>query len=224
MKRIKYIIAILIFIMCLNVDALTECSTSELNRLNELAKNIDFSYEYQVEEVKPMESSEEVNFEVKYKITAHNLPADLIIRINSDNNNRFTEKNNTVDGFLNGENVKVDTLAYTSNLCSGKVISTKTINLPYFNIWSLRDECEENKDFKYCQEYGRYNISEDTFLKELEDYKNKPLIDKVVKNESVNNFLKQYGIYIGALAFLVIVGAVTFVIVNKKRNKEDRDL
>ena len=223
MKIVKYLIPIFLFFTSLNTYALEECKTEELTRLNELAKNVSFTYEYRTEDVKPIEGSEEVNTEVIYKITAHNLPSDLIVEVSGEDR-RFTEKENVLDGFINGDSVKLNILAYTKNLCSGKTLVTKIINLPYFNIWSLREECKDNSDFKYCKEYQYFNITEEEFLNELQEYKDKPLIDDIVKNENVNNFLKQNGIYIGVLAFVVVIGSVIFIVVNKKSKKKDRDL
>ena len=42
-----------------------------------------------------------------------------------------------------------------------------TINLPYFNQFSLLDECIGYEEFKYCQEFGYFNIDIDKFNNEL---------------------------------------------------------
>ena len=53
MKKILFSFSLLLICFgCINVSAIEECTTSELNRLKELANNVSFQYEYEIEKEK----------------------------------------------------------------------------------------------------------------------------------------------------------------------------
>ena len=59
MKKILFSFSLLlIYFCCLNVSAIDACTTSEMTRLRELANNVNFSYQYSVED--ELESDEKV--------------------------------------------------------------------------------------------------------------------------------------------------------------------
>ncbi len=208
MKRVIYSLVFIMFFNFLNVEALTSCKTLELERLKELANKVTFSYTYQKEDNLNIES------DVRFTITAHNLNEDLLVKI-KDSEEKFTLENPSINNFLNNQVVEIEILAYTKNLCSGNLILTKTINLPFYNHFFEREECLENKDFKYCSEYGKYDITEKEFQEELEKYK----INKKVDNKNPKYFLKKYSFYVLSLLIVVlIVGGVK----HKLKNKKDR--
>lgn len=225
MKKILFSFSLLLICFgCINVSAIEECTTSELNRLKELANNVSFQYEYEIENVKFTANDEDTYQEVSYTITAINLPNDVFVNIvNDPENRRFTADNSVISNFFNGERVRLEFIAYTANLCSGNLLLTKTLNLPFFNLYSLRDECLEYPDFEYCSQTGNYNITNADFLEALEEYKNN--LQEEEPNQIIENksFLEKYYIYI-LIVVLVIILVIVFLIIKKKRDKNGRDL
>lgn len=224
MKKIVYSLAfILVFFNPLNTLALDECTTSELKRLNELANNIEFKYEYEIVDERLTDSDEYTFKQVYYDITGLNLSSELIVRLKGDEEVRFTQEEPTIGRFINGETINIEMIAYTKNLCSGKTILTKTLKLPSLNTYSLKEECLEYKEFKYCQENRIFDISESEFQDALEEYKkeleNKKSDNDIIDNEDYHDYMIY--IYIGIGILLVIV---IFLVIKFNKKKKDRDL
>ena len=218
----KIIVVIGIFLLSIsNVYALNECTSSEQARLRELANNINFTYEYELLEFDTEGIDGGSPQDAYFKITAHNLTDELIVSVKDSDDLKFTKTNETLSGFYNGTDVNIEFKAYTKNMCSGKTILTKTIKLPKFNLYSLRDECKEYKDFKYCSEYGNYNITDETFLSELEKYKKGDT--KEEKNDEGEEE-KSNLVYIIAIIITIIIGASIGVVVIINIKKRDSDL
>lgn len=230
MKRIKlitYFCMLILFGYCKDVFAVESCTTSELKRLKELASNVQFTYQYDIYDAKDTDSDDSSYKEVEYKITAINLNDELVVNVkNSYESRKFTVLNNVIDGFFNGETVNLEIIAYTKNLCAGRVILTKTINLPYYNTFSLNAECLGYPEFKYCKEYGKLSINIDDFYEELENYKkelkedNKK--DNIVDDDS-NNILDDYYLYIFIFTIVLIIVIASWIVINTRR-KKDSDL
>ena len=211
-KIYKLFLIFSFFFFSLNVSALTECSNNDMNNLAELAKNISFKYEKEVLDIKLSENDEGTFKEVYYKITALNLNDNLKVKVKSDDELVFTNENSTIDNFFNGERVVIQIYANTSNLCSGKLITSKVIELPFYNLFSEREECNTYPDFKYCKEYGDFSLDEETFLEELEEYKKDNQTDDD-KEDKVK--VKKYGIY----AILIILVIIVLIVLIKKKKK-----
>lgn len=225
MRRIIYCLAfILIFLNPLSTLALDECTPSELKRLKELASNVSFKYEYEIVDEKITDNDEYTFKQVYYSVTGLNLSDELIIHLKDDHSVRFTKDDPTYGNFINGETLKIEMIAYTKNLCSGKVLLNKTVKLPRINVYSLKEECQEYKKFKYCQENGEFDITEREFQEALDNYKKEldNIDDDNKLNNNSNNFSNNYWIYIYiGMGLLLII--IIFLIINKKK-KKDRDL
>lgn len=223
MKRIIYLISILCVLVSIpKVNALDECSTSELKRLKELANNTEFKYEYEIVDDGMYDDLEIVSKNALYTITGYNLSGELKYKVVDRGELYFTTNNSVIKNFLNGSTVKIEIRAYTKNLCSGKLIKTVTIKLPYFNPLSLNEECNEYKNFKYCQEFGKFNLNHTEFLDELEKYKNGldngDNLGDDIKDEN-SSYLK-YIVFI--LVILIIL--VMIIIFARRKRKKDVDL
>ena len=48
--KLRYVLLLMICFLTLDVKAIDSCSSSELSRLNELAKNVEIKYDYSIEE------------------------------------------------------------------------------------------------------------------------------------------------------------------------------
>ncbi len=225
MRKLKYLLFLFLFFIFFDVKALNECTTLEMSRLKELASNVEFKYDYRIEQVKLMESDLYSYPEVYYSVTALNLNDDLKVYMESDPDYEFTNLNPTIDGLINGTNIKIKIIAYTSNLCSGKIVLTKNISLPYYNLLSEKEECKTYKDFKYCQEFGRFSITDEEFYHELEEYKKETpnnSEDNSSDNKKIYDYFNEYKYYIFGVVGIIFL--LIMILIIKKNKKKDRDL
>lgn len=212
-KICKLFLIFSFFFLSSNVSALTECSSSDMKNLAELAKNVSFKYEKEVLDIKLTEDDEDTFKEVYYKITALNLNDSLKVKVKSDEELIFTNENPTINDFFNGERVVIQIYANTPNLCSGNLITTKVVELPFYNIFFEREECKTYPDFKYCKEFGDFSLDEETFLEELDKYKK----SSTKTDDNIKENVKKYGIYASILIILAII--ILLVAIFKKNKK-----
>ena len=223
MRKIILLISLVLFTFTFDVKAIDDCTTGELSRLKELAGNVSFTYDYYFNEVEDDSEGETVFGSLYYyNITAHNLHDDLKVQI-KETHARFTTIRPTLTSFTSGEIVKIEILAYTENLCSGKLLKLETIKLPYFNEYSLRDECKQYSEFKYCQEFGSFDVDDEKFLSELENYKKELIQNNQPNDNNFQIFFANYGVYVITIIFLITISIITFIII-KIIKKKDSDL
>jgi len=217
----KYLLFIMImFFPFFNVYAEGECTTSELKRLREIASNVSFTYDYEIVEQKYTEYDEYTFKTAFYDITASNFNSEIKIRLKGYNDALFTETEPVMGRFAAGETVQIEIVAYTKNLCSGKVLLTKNIKLPHVNFASFYDECRDYPDFKYCKEFANYDITRDEFLEKLDEYKKEN--NNIFDDPDVFDFFLKYQVYIYITGGVLIVGLITLIIILvNKRKKED---
>jgi len=222
LKKIGLLILTFLFFVIpfLDVKASEECTSSELKRLRELASNVSFTYDYEIIEQKYTEYDEYTFKTAFYDITAFNFNNELKIRLKGYDDLLFTENEPTIGSFAEGRTVPIEIVAYTKNLCSGKVLLTKNIKLPHVNMSSFYEECKDYPDFKYCREFANYDISRDEFLKELEEYK-KELDNPIFDDEDIKDFFEKYQLYIIGGIFVLTVGVIIITFVIKNRKRED---
>ena len=216
----KIIIFIVMFFVGLNVYALDACTTSEMNRLNELAKNVEFKTSYKFgavdEEYKDVSVSYDIdiiNFDNDLKITYVGLINDEEIEIKSS-----TKK---LEGFLDGDTITFKIYAYTNNACIDKLLKTVKVNLKSVNRYYYfnKDKCSNYPNFNYCKEFtDTLGIDFNEIDKEFDEY-----IKSLNTKEQKDNEEKKNSSYIPMLigGSLGIVIAVVIVLVTIKNKKKD---
>ena len=215
MRKIKYILFVILLFLSFNVKA-DKCESKELSRLKELAKKVEFDYDYKIE-----------NGAAKFSINAVNLNEDLKVLIIEDYyNDKYKQfigtTRGTLDGFNAGDKIVITIKGFVPNGCSGHTVLTKTIKLPYYNIYYDAEKCKGNEDFKYCQLLIDRNITESDFNKQYELYlENKEKV-KEVEPEKTNTPTKdntKLYIIIGGVALTVVVVTFVTMIIIKRRKR-----
>lgn len=214
MKNIKYLLLMLLLLLTMNVKADgPECKKEELTRLKELAKKVEFDYDYKL-----------VNDKAVFSVSAINLNEDLKVLIVEDyltlNYKQFKNDGTgkgTLNNFNPGEKIVVTIKGYVANWCSGKTVLTKTVKLPYYNYFYDAEKCRGNEDFKYCKQLIDSNITKESFDNGFALYlKNKESKSKEEENEKDNTIVY---IIIGVVSGILAIGAATMIIMNiKKKN------
>ena len=214
MKKIKYLLLTVLCILAFDVKADEEpvCKKEEMARLKELAKKVEFDYDYKL-----------VNDKAVFSITAVNLNDDLEVLIIDDylslKYQQFKDSGNgkgTLNNFKSGERVVVTIKGYVANWCSGKTVLTKTVKLPYYNYYYDAEKCKGNEDFKYCKQLIDSNITKESFDNEFALYlKNKESKSKGEEEEKSDNSILY--IIIGVVSGIVAIGAIVMIISNTKK-------
>ena len=202
MKRILMIFVIT-FVLFINSNVYADgiCDPSNINRMKEIAKNIEVSYEHNV-----YGSIEDETFGSVYHITIYGLTDEIYI-LDSDGNTYYYEM--MKDGVLTIITSSGERKLYIySKECLGKLLHTINLNLPIFNFNSLNKECQKDefKDLDVCREFLEKDeeiISSDVFDKEIEE-ENK-------KNQSIVHKIKDFAIE--NIIYIVIGSAFLFVII-----------
>ncbi len=211
MKKIVFFITLLLSI---NVMAAT-CEKEELARLKNLAQQVEFKTDYELKENQGIKYAE-------FSVTAYNLNEDLKIVIDSKNKNNTEFKYNdtkkyTLKPFVEGAKIKVIIYGYTTNGCSGKEITTKTLTMPYYNKYYSEDTCKDTPDFKYCSEIVNKDLSLNEFYDELNKHVNANSKEIEEKDANKEKGISLYIIIIVTISVIVLVGVVAMVIMNKRK-------
>ena len=216
MKKIWILLFTLMMLFTINVKAEDRCDSKELSRLKELAKKVEFDYDYKL-----------VDGKAVFSINAVNLNEDLKVLIIEDyyaeKYQEFKDNANhtaTINNFQPGEKVTVTIKAFVVNFCSGKTITTKLVKLPYYNYNYDEAKCKGHEDFKYCKLLIDKDISKEEFDKQYEAYLNKGE-NKVTPVEEPKKDNTQLYLIIGAvvLSLIVIIVCIRYLINTRKKNR-----
>ncbi len=221
-KKILFTLSF-IFILLLtvpNVKAAT-CTTKELNNLKQLATNINFSYELYDDTITE-------DHQYYFNVLAINFIKEFYISDSFGFEYRYDESLNingirTLRAALENTRIKFDIYASGNTNCADTKILSKEITLPYFNDYSLREECVGIEDFPLCQRYySGYIESEEYFLKQVAKYKNDNTNIKNDNNiwdyivEFVSNNLVLVVSISGVLLLIIIILVIRYFVNRKK--------
>lgn len=221
MKKIRYLLLVNL-LLCLgtaNVKAITECTSEEMVRLNELANNV---------QVKSTNKIDIVNEDLKsiytlYDIDIVNFDKDLKIKYPSNSEYELielTSKETKIEDLAEGGTLVLYIYSYTANLCTDRLLKTVKVKLPAYNDYYYfnKEKCEDNPDFKYSKEF----IDEEKSYYDIEDE-----FEEYLKKEESSNGLKSISnnklyILIGGVA-IVIITLITIIIIRNKRKAKEED-
>lgn len=170
-----------------------------------------------------------VNKKVTYEIQLLNIDEDMYI-VDSFTNNKYTIKNNKIENITPGLTVNLDIYASNNNYCEGYKMTTKIVNIPYYNKYSSNELCKGYETYILCKETSNINIDEKEFntrmksyinsLKQEDNTKKEELEKKEVQNNGFDfiTFLTEYNLYISL--FLVIILTILIVIIINDMNKK----
>ena len=215
MKKIKYVLLILLVLLTINVKAEEKCEKNELTRLKELAKKVEFDYDYEL-----------VNGQAVFSINAVNLNEDLKVLIiedyYSEKYQEFKDSSThtaTLKNFKPGEKVTVTIKAFVTNWCSGKTITTKLVKLPFYNYNYDEAKCKGHEDFKYCKLLIDKDITKEEFDKQYENYLKKGEDTPKQEEEKTKDNTQLYLIIGGVVLSTIAIGlSVRYIIKTKKKN------
>lgn len=220
MKKIRKVLFIIIVLLINNVSVnATMCDDDWIDKLKENASKVSITYEMDNDYVNANGEKEKGI----YKIIVTGLEEYTSIRSKELKiNEEYTDDN---QGNIIIKNIEsgIKRVSIYSNTCN-TLLLTKTLNIPVFNKYSQREECNGITDLDVCMEDYKYQLNESIFQKKIKEYKEaKEQEENEIKKESkisifFNNFvefLKNYYLYI--IGIIVLVVSVTIYIVVKKK-------
>lgn len=205
MKKVIFLL-VLILILFFESNVYAICDTTDIKRLKEVAGNVEFTYEHNVY---GDDTDLESVWASVYDIVVSGVTEELVVF--DGDGNKYYSYNNDGNVYIRTSSGKRKILIY-SNMCSGTLLRTITLDLPVFNFNSISEECkkDEFKDLDICAEFLEDKeevIQGDEFEKYIEDVKKRQSsIFYKIKNFVVNNIIY---VIIGGVIVLVI-GIILF--------------
>ena len=223
MKKIKYLLVIVLFFICRNAYAIDDCSTSEMQRLKELANNVDIKYETKIEEVMNQSVVEDILVSYSLKIANYNDDLRLYYKLGNEEKKLTTVQELESLIFYEGNNIQIQVYSWTNNLCTNEILRTITLKLPMYSrfYYLHKEECSKYPDFKYCKEFiNSSSLNFDDDIDKVEEaFNNYKKNNNVI---SVDDDIKVNSYYlIGAGALLLMLLVISIIIINIKRRKKN---
>ena len=210
----KKAIFVMLMLFSFNVYA-DSCSNDELARLREIANNMEVSYNLENDD----------DSYPRFSITVNNLNKEVKALIIEDwYANKYKEFKNdgtnkgVLTSFLPGESIKITMKAYVSNACSGKTVSTKTVKLPYYNVYYNYPECKMYPNLKSCVKLTDKKITEEAFNKEINDFINANSKEETIVTED-NNGTTDWLLIIGITVGSILIISLIIIVISKKIKK-----
>lgn len=228
MKKIKYLLILLLIISFKNVSAIDNCTSSEMTRLRELANNVEIKYEPKIDEIASDDSSTIDTILVSYRLVVSNLANDLRLYYKSGNNEKklITMEQLQNETFYEGMNIQFQIYSWTNNLCTDELLRTINIKFPSYSrfYYFHKEECNKYPDFKYCKEFlDISSINFDDDIDKVEEAYNNYLKDKGVIQVNDDIQVNNYILIVISIAVLLII-IISIVLINKKNKKKKDDL
>lgn len=221
MKKVKYLLPLLLLFITINVKAIDKCTTEEMNRLKELANKIEIKTNFHIEKIEEDKNAGRSDYlDVFYTIDIINYDDDLRIFYKSLDDNKYELNIKDLNNIYFYENRKIQfqIYSYTKNLCTDELLRTISIDFPVYNRYYYynKEKCQNNPEFEYCKEfYDSSNKTNDEIDKLYEESLNK----NVAENGPINAFTNNK-IYFVIIPILVISIAVIYFIFRKKKKND----
>ena len=244
-KNSCYVLLFLLGIcMTVGVKAST-CSDQRVLELSSLANDVNASYQQYDKVVDEYESEIFVGDEDEdtktqstfpaYYLTIYNLPKDLnvsIIRNDTRKNVVVYADDKEDDGVIYVDTgyaakVKLFTLKVRSNdsNCKNEILKTIAVTTPMYNKFSQYNSCQENPDFKLCQQFTTTDYSDVTnsqFIEKLNEYKEQKAEEEKKKNSlfyNIGQFISKNRWYIIISIAIIGVALIVIYIIRRKKSR-----
>lgn len=229
MKKVLKFIPILILFIFLNikVDAST-CDGTTKKNLKQEAKQVAFSLDLN----KPTSEGGADSSVYSYNLMIQNVSKNLSYKIGD----WFYNYNEAVDNelyiknayMMGGYKVTIKIYGSASSGCAENILRSVSLYIPYYNQYSDRKECEGLREYSICKtNTNTENLSEDDFLKKINEIKTKAKEEKVEDEEKKEkssldetiNFINENKNIIIPIFVILVVLVIIVIIIKVKENK-----
>lgn len=197
-----------------------ECGYNEKVRLQSLASNLDFTYNY-----KEVQNGQ--FYKADFSITITNLHPELYIDDNSRGETYYySGKEVTINNYNAGSTIGFEIYA-NSGSCKGSYLLTNYVTLPPYNSFYKDPICNDVTDFKLCNRWNRVTLSYDEFVNTVKRYKEQKKQEEEIPNIKEDEdlalkiivFLSKYSLYIFGGIIIICSGLIFYL-----SRKDDFDL
>lgn len=172
-----------------------------------LAGNIDITYSYTMENGQPI-----------FDVTISNLYEGMYI-VDTLTEQKYTQKDFTsdneivIDGYRDGSKISYKIYVTVSG-CYEQLLTTRYVTLPNYNEFSTDEVCKGAEEYSLCQRWGAVSIDHDTFVKEVEAYKERKNAkkDEIVFDDE-KTFLEKILIFIGNYYIYLVLVVIIIVLI-----------
>ena len=193
-KKLSFTILFIILLMLPN-SVKAACTYSDNTRLQKLASNVGFSYEYY-----------EDGDNIKFKIEVVNLPKELKLRDTTKLKwYYYNGKTITLSNYTPGTSVIFALYAANGN-CDGTKLITKYVPLPSYNKYYKNELCKDISNYKLCQKWTNTStISKEVFEANVKNYKKSLKEKATVKEQEEKTTIEKILIFISKY-YIVLFG------------------
>lgn len=188
------------------------CDSEHISQLKELANQVDISYEYLDHSD---ESDGEGDFVTNTYLVSVNLISDELYLEYYGKKYYFNQNSDGLVTFVaNSGNIS---LSFHSKSCLGYKLKSETIQLPRFNTYSYRMECETLKEYNLnvCDPWYQGEVTDDIFNSAVEKYLKNDFFEVKPSNKLIL-FIKEYYLYIVGIIFLVMLLVISIINFKKR--------
>jgi hypothetical protein len=228
MKQLKYVLIFVILVFIPNIAKAEECSVTNTSRLKKIASNITTKYDY----VENLPTTGYGN--VDFTATISNVISDIYIMKVDDYYNKigtvyYGDGNNQViiSGLSAGKSYHFVAFGNTGEGCTGTLVYEFYVTTPSYNKYYINTLCKKVPDYKYCQKWVNFNLTEEEFTKNVKQYIKSLEVEETPPEEEKPE--DQYQLFIKIMEFLtkydipifgsiVILSTIGIVIYRKKDN------
>ena len=215
MRRLKKYLLVFTLLMFIPIIVHAECSFKEKSKLQNLANNLNFTYNYK--------ETEEEFPSVEFSITIANLQPELYIISNASLSNYYYNGNSemTINGFEPGKTVSFEIYARNGE-CKNTYLLTNYVTLPPFNKYYKSYICKDITDYGLCKRWSHVSMSYEKFLRQVSKYKESlivaepPTITEPDLIEKILEFLSKYSFYL--FGGIIVVCSVAIYYLEKKNS------
>ena len=196
------------------------CGYNEKSRLQALASNVNFSYNYQ-------ENGGGIDSSVDFSITITNITPELYV-VDQTNIKVYNHNSNndiTVNGYSPGSTIQFIVYGNTEN-CLGTELITNYVTLPSYNRFYKDPICDGLVGYKLCNRWTKADLSYDEFVKKVKQYKEQIKVDDNPSHDDENDIIEMVIDFLSKYSFYLFGGIIfvcSFTIFYLRR-KDDFDL
>lgn len=210
-KLLTFLFIIFCFFFCTK-DMNAMCTDKDVEELTELAEHIEFAYSL-------YENPDDGNV-YSYNVSLYNFTNKFYINTNSNGMILSNNKSIFENAILLEEHriYKFDIYASDKSKCPDVFLITKEVEIPTFNDFSLKKECDNYKDFYLClPHYETKDITEEQFNDLLKKYIDNKKQKKLNTFEIIINFIVDNYIYFIGFGVITIIVIIVIIIKRKTR-------
>ncbi len=222
-KKILFIILCITFFV---IKAKAICNDTELN---DLAEKFEVTY---TEDTAPkIVSSDgqvtELEKEYAYFLVFNPYSEKINIKVTNSLNNLEKDAiyNENLKTYVIGSYIHYQPKEYSVKLygskdskCPNELLKTVKFNVPKFNVYSLYEYCEQNKDAEFCSMMkDTSNVSLADFKKSAEKTEETKKIENMTTLEKAKNYILKYGLFV--LIPIILISIYYVIKMNQYKKK-----